>query len=208
MQLLAEAMGLKEDFFRQSEEELVERLMASTETAWPLPVDKVRLAAAEPVALDLPESYKLDFKTPSGKIEILNHNLSPALPDFFPPHMSEDEGEFILINSPDPRILDSSFNEREELVRGNVMTLLLNPADASRHGFREGDRVTAKNRLGEAGFTLKISPSVQEGTVVSEGVWWQEYTQKGNTNRLTSARTTDMGEGSTFYDVRVDLISG
>ena len=207
MQLLAEAMGLKEDFFRQSEEELVERLIASTETAWPLPVDKDRLAVAEPVALDLPENYKLDFKTPSGKIEILNPKLSPALPDFFPPHLSEDKGEFILINSPDPRILDSSFNEREELVRSNVMTLMLNPDDASRHGFKEGDRVTAKNRLGEAGFTLKISPAVQKGTAVSEGVWWQEYTQKGNTNRLTSARTTDMGEGSTFYDVRVDLIS-
>ena len=101
--------------------------------------------------------------------------------------------------------MDSSFNEREELTRGNIMVLQLHPEDARRLGLTEGDRVRAKNRQGEAAFTLKVSPGVARGTAVSEGLWWQEYTESGNTNRLTSARTTDMGEGSTFYDVRVDL---
>ena len=204
-QLLAEAMGIQGNFFSQSQEKMVEQLMETTTKVWPLPVDRAKLATGEPVALPLPENYKLDFKTPSGKIEIFNPKLKPALPDYFPPHYAEDEGEFILINSPDPRVLDSSFNEREELTRGNIMVLQLHPEDARRLGLTEGDRVRAKNRQGEAVFTLKVSSGVARGTAVSEGLWWQEYTESGNTNRLTSARTTDMGDGSTFYDVRVDL---
>ncbi|BAL83397.1 putative formate dehydrogenase alpha subunit [Selenomonas ruminantium subsp. lactilytica TAM6421] len=205
MQLLAEAMGLDDEFFRQSETELVERFIASTDKSWPLPVDKESLAQGEPVELPLPENYKLDFKTPSGKIEILNPSLDRQLPDYLPPHLAKDKEEFILINSPDPRILDSSFNEREELTKGNIMVLLLNPADGQRLHLQDGDAVMAENTQGQAEFTVKLSARVQTGTVVSEGVWWRQHTAAGNTNLLTHQRTTDKAEGSTFYDVRVNL---
>ena len=204
-QALAKAMGLEDDFFSQNEIDLVNHIMASTRTAWPLPVDWSNLTAGEPVELPMPQNYKLDFKTPSGKIEIFNPNISPALPDYFPPYYASDEGEFILINSPDPRILDSSFNEREELTRSGVMVLQVNSADAARLNLHDEDLVMAENTYGSAEFSLKISDKVTPGTAVSEGVWWQEYTVCGNTNRLTSARTTDRAEGSTFYDVRINL---
>ncbi len=206
-QLLAQAMGLPDAFFQQSEIDLVNHFMASTSTAWPLPVDLDALAAGEPVALPLPEDYKLDFQTPSGKIEIFNPRLTPALPDYIPPHYEGDEGEFILINSPDPRILDSSFNEREELTRNGIMVLQLNPLDAERLHLQDGDKVKGENRQGTAIFSLRCNSGVAPGTAVSEGVWWQSYTNGGNTNRLTFARTTDQAEGSTFYDVRINLHS-
>ena len=205
MQLLAKALGLKDEFFARKEEDFIEAFMDSTGTAWPLPVDREKLAAGEPVALPLPADYKLQFKTPSGKIEILNPRIEPQLPDYFPAHSEGDEGGFILINAPDPRILDSSFNEREELTRGNIMTLQINPAEAQRLGLSDGEQVLGKNSLGEAVFTLKVTDKVSCGTAVTEGVWWQEYTRGGNVNRLTSQRTTDKGEGSTFYDVRIDI---
>ena len=205
MQLLAKAMGLTDEFFARQEKDFIEAFMDSTQTAWPLPVDRERLAAGEPVALPLPAAYKMQFKTPSGKIEILNPRLTPPLPDYFPAHSEGDAGEFVLINSPDARILDSSFNEREELTRGNIMMLLLNPVDAQRLGLKTGDRVRGKNAQGQAEFTLQVTDKAACGTAVSEGVWWQEYTKGGNVNRLTSQRTTDRGEGSTFYDVRIDI---
>ncbi|SDO75795.1 molybdopterin-containing oxidoreductase family protein [Selenomonas ruminantium] len=204
-QLLAEAMGLEDAFFQQSETELVEKFIASTDKAWPLPVDKDNLAQGEPVELPLPENYKLAFKTPSGKIEILNPALDMQLPDYLPPHLAEDKEEFILINSPDPRILDSSFNEREELTRGNIMVLMMNPADGQSRHILDGDTVIAENTQGQAEFTVKLSERVQAGTVVSEGIWWREHTAAGNTNLLTHQRTTDRADGSTFYDVRVNL---
>ena len=206
-QTLAKAMGLTDDFFCQGEIDLVNHIMESTKTCWPLPVDLSKLKAGEPVELPLPQNYKLDFKTPSGKIEILNPKITPALPDYFPPHYASDGGEFILINSPDPRILDSSFNEREELTRSGVMVLQVNPADAARLNLRDGDKVMAENTYGSAEFSLKLSDRVAPGTAVSEGVWWQEYTACGNTNRLLPARTTDKAAGSTFYDARINLHS-
>lgn len=204
-QLLAEAMGLDDEFFRQSETELVEKLIASTAKAWPLPVDQEKLVQSEPVELPLPADYKLDFRTPSGKIEILNPSLDAQLPDYLPPHLEADKEEFILINSPDARILDSSFNEREELTKGNIMLLLLNHKDGKNLQLQDGDTVIAENTQGQAEFTVKLSERVQAGTVVSEGVWWREHTAAGNTNLLTHQRTTDWAEGSTFYDVKVNL---
>jgi anaerobic selenocysteine-containing dehydrogenase len=145
MQLLAKAMGLTDDFFQQKEVDLVNHIIESTKSSWPLPVDLSALRSGEPVELPMPDDYKLDFQTPSGKIEILNPQMEPALPDYFPPHYAQDKGEFILINSPDPRILDSSFNEREELTRSGVMVLQLNPVDASRLQLRAEDKVIAEN---------------------------------------------------------------
>lgn len=204
-QLLAAAMGLKHGLFGQSEAELVEKFIASTDGAWPLPVDKEKLASGEPVELPLPAGYKLDFRTPSGKIDILNPSLEPPLPDYLPPHLVADKEEFILINSPDPRILDSSFNERAELTKSNIMLLLLSPEDGKRLQIQDGDTVIAENTQGEAEFTVQVSERVQAGTVVIEGVWWREHTAAGNTNLLTHQRTTDQAEGSTFYDVKVNL---
>ena len=200
---LAKAMGLDDPLFRQGERDLVEQLMESTKTSWPLPVDRDRLAACEPVELPLPADYKMNFGTPSGRIEILNPRAQPELPDFFPPH--GDDAAFLMINGPDPRILDSSFNEREELTRGDTMVLMMNPADAAKLHLADGQEVIACNLRGEACFTLKLTERTAPGRVVTEGVWWKEHTKTGNVNLLTAQRLTDKEGGSTFYDVCVDV---
>lgn len=204
--LLAKAMHLTDPIFDQTEEDLVEALIASTKKAWPLPLTSEALQKLRdclPVDLPLPEDYKFHFATPSGKIEIKNPRCQPPLPDYLPPHKNSEP--FHLINAPDMRILDSSFNERDELTRGNIMTLLIHPEDAAARGLHDGDPVRARNQRGHAHFTLKPSDRVKRGTLVTEGVWWQAYTKDGNTNRLTSMRLTDKDGGSTFYDVSIDI---
>ncbi|RRD65859.1 molybdopterin-dependent oxidoreductase [Fretibacterium sp. OH1220_COT-178] len=201
--VLANGMGLQDPMFRQSERDLVERLIESTKTRWPLPVDLNRLAGCEPVDLPLPENYKMNFGTPSGRIEIRNPRAHPELPDYFPPH--GDDAPFQMVNAPDPRILDSSFNEREDLIRGNTMVLMMNPLDAARLELAEGQEVVASNVRGEARFTLKVTERTAPGRVVTEGVWWREHTRDGNVNLLTAQRLTDKEGGSTFYDVCVDV---
>ena len=204
--LLASAMGLREPLFQKSEKELIHELIASTTGRWSLPLDREKLAAGQPVSLPLPQNYKLHFATPSGKIEIFNPRVQPSLPDYFPAYAARDAEEFYFINAPDPRVLDSSFNERPELRKKDTMVLLMHPSDAARHRLHDGAQVLAKNTWGEAEFTLKISEKTAPGTVVSEGLWWKDFTPQGNTNRLTAARTTDKGQGSTFYDVKVNII--
>lgn len=204
--LLAKAMHLTDPIFAKTEEDLVEALIASTKKAWPLPLSSEalqKLRDCHPVDLPLPEDYKLHFATPSGKIEIQNPRCQPPLPDYLPPHKNSEP--FHLINAPDMRILDSSFNERDELTRDGIMTLLIHPEDAAARGLHDGDPVRAKNKRGHAHFILKLSDRVNRGTLVTEGVWWQAYTKDGNTNRLTSMRLTDKDGGSTFYDVSVTI---
>lgn len=202
---LARALHFSQDFFGQSEDDLIARLISTTEQ-WELPVDRVRLAAGEPVELPLPEAYKLRYQTRSGKIEILNTGEIPALPVYFPPHAGK--GMYRFVNGADPRILDSSFNERSELTRSHIMVLFMHPEDAGREHLREGQRVTVENEWGKAEFTLHLTECTAPGQVVSEGVWWIEHAPGDRSvNALTSQRLTDQGGGSTFYDVQVNIRS-
>lgn len=200
---LAKAMGIEDPFFSNSEADLIEKLIDSTKI-WPMPVDEESLRYGLPVELCLPAQYKLDFKTKSGKIEIKNDNESPAVPDYMTPVL--EEGDYYFTNGTDPRILDSSFNEREELTRSGTMVLFMHPSDAARQQLCEGERVIAWNDRGKAAFTLHITERTAPGQVVSEGVWWIEHCPGDRSvNVLTSQRLSDKGQGSTFYDVRVHV---
>ena len=203
---LAKVLGITDPFYDQSERDLVDKLITST-VKWPLPVDQDCLRSGRPTPLPMPEDYQTTFATPSGKIEIRNDALTPALPDYIP--LDPDEGKLAFVNGADMRILDSSFNERDELTASHTMDLFVHPDDADRYGLADGESVTLSNKRGQADFTVRISDRTVPGQVVSEGVWWRERVKGGgaSVNVLTSQRLTDEGRGSTFYDVRVNLTS-
>ncbi|SDE16273.1 molybdopterin-dependent oxidoreductase [Sporomusa acidovorans] len=201
--LLAGAMEIKEPFFSQSADELIDAMLRNP-SPWLAKLPLQPLQAGRPLELPLPDGYKTQFKTPSGKIEILNPHEDDKLPRYIKPH--GDDAEFWLINSPDPRLLNSSFNEREELTTANKMLLQMNPEDAAGKGLKDGQLVFASNERGEVVFTLKISAKIPAGIVVAEGVWWLEHVPGNRSvNALTSQRLTDKGKGSTFYDVKVNV---
>jgi anaerobic selenocysteine-containing dehydrogenase len=111
------------------------------------------------------------------------------------------------VTGPAIHTLNSSFMERPELrERNGGMTLRLAPAEATARGLSDGDRAVAWNELGEVVFVLRVDTRVPPGVAVAEGVWWTAHTLGGrNVNALTSQRLTDVGEGSTFYDNRIDV---
>ncbi|MBF0505890.1 MAG: hypothetical protein HQL09_03545 [Nitrospirae bacterium] len=103
-------------------------------------------------------------------------------------------------------MLNSSFNERDDLLAKERMTLKMNPADATAKGLADGQRVIAFNLRGEAVFHLSVTRRVPVGIVVAEGVWWlQKAPGARSVNALTSQRLTDRGAGSTFYDTKVNV---
>ena len=114
------------------------------------------------------------------------------------------------MTAPALHTLNSSFMERPELRdRTGGMTLQLSPADARARGVADGQRVVAWNALGEVVFALRVSDRVPPGVAVAEGVWWIAHAPGGrNENALTSQRLTDAGNGSTFYDNRIDVRAG
>ena len=206
-QLLARAMGFAEPHFRQSADDLIDKLLAI-----PRPmregIDAEALADGKAAQLRVP-SFGPPFATPSGKVEIFNPREPEPFPRWLPTHAEEGEHPLRLMTAPTPYALNASFYEQEELRRKQRgMRLLMSPADAAERKLAEGQRVLAFNGNGEVLFSLSITDKAPAGVVVAEGVWWLAYAPGDRgVNALTSQRLTDRGEGSTFYDNTVDVRS-
>ena len=205
--LLAQAMGFTEPFFRQSAEDVLDDFFRNP-TEWLSGIDQQKFNNCEPVTLPLSAGYKVNFRTPSGKIEILNPAEQTPLPDWLPPYGGP--GEFCLVTAPSLYSLNSSFNEQPELVKKkSPMSLAINPAEAERLGLIEGQKIFAFNELGEVVFILKTTEKVPPGVAVADGVaWLRDAPGERTVNALTSQRFTDRAHGSTFYDTRVDIKAG
>ena len=199
---LAKRMGLEDEFFNLSERALIEQIVRTSSRI--SEVDQDVILQGEPVEMTLPENYKLDFKTPSGKIELYNPNDVEPLIRYLPPY--GDNAPFWLIIGNDIRILDSSFCELE-FDDPELMKLRINPEDAKVYNINDGDEVEIYNHRGRVRIKAYYDEEVQRGTLVTLGVWWQSQSSDPNVaiNVLTADRPTDQGWGSTFYDVQVHI---
>jgi anaerobic selenocysteine-containing dehydrogenase len=202
-QLLGRAMGFEEPIFRRSARQVVDDLLAAP-SPWREGIDRQALEAGRAVELRLPED---GFRTPSGRVEILNPRLARPLPQWLPTHEESGRHPFRLMTGASLFSLNSTFGERGDLrLKRRGMRLAMNPADAAERALRGGQRVVAWNDLGEVVFDLEVSAKVPRGVVVAEGVFWMAHAPGERTvNALTSQRLTDEAGGSTFYDNRVDV---
>ncbi|MDR3541281.1 MAG: molybdopterin-dependent oxidoreductase [Desulfosporosinus sp.] len=203
-QLLAQAMGFEESFFGLNTDELIQELIEPP-TPWLERVDLAKFQTGRPVELSLPENYKTTFLTPSAKIELYNPNESEPLPRYFEPY--GDDAPFFLMSTPSLYSLNSSFNERPDLLRKKEAAYLqMNPKDAKNKNLEDGQNVITFNERGEVHFILKLTTKVPQGVVVTEGLFESENVPGDRAvNALTSQRLTDRAAGSTLYDVKVDV---
>ena len=199
---LAKRMGLEDDFFDLSEKDLIEQIVRTSSRISKR--DQELILNGEPVEMTVPESYKMDFKTPSGKIELYNPQDVEPLIRYMPPY--GDNAPFWLINGNDIRILDSSFCELD-FNDPELMKLRIHPEDAKMYNINDGAEVEIYNDRGSVKIKAYYDDEVQRGTLVTLGVWWQSQSSDphGAINALTAARPTDQGWGSTFYDVQVHI---
>lgn len=199
---LAKRMGLEDDFFDLSEKDLIEQIVRTSSRISKR--DQELILNGEPVEMTVPESYKMDFKTPSGKIELYNPQDVEPLIRYMPPY--GDNAPFWLINGNDIRILDSSFCELD-FNDPELMKLRIHPEDAKIYNINDGAEVEIYNDRGSVKIKAYYDDEVQRGTLVTLGVWWQSQSSDPHVaiNALTAARPTDQGWGSTFYDVQVHI---
>lgn len=199
---LAKRMGLEDDFFDLSEKDLIEQIVRTSSRISKR--DQELILNGEPVEMTVPESYKMDFKTPSGKIELYNPQDVEPLIRYMPPY--GDNAPFWLINGNDIRILDSSFCELD-FNDPELMKLRIHPEDAKMYNVNNGAEVEIYNDRGSVKIKAYYDDEVQRGTLVTLGVWWQSQSSDPHVaiNALTAARPTDQGWGSTFYDVQVHI---
>jgi len=204
-QALAGRMGFEEPFFRQSEDDLIEALLADP-SPWLADTERTALTEGRPARLS-PPALPPPFGTPSGKVEILNVREPEPLPRPLPAHAEGDPEPLALVTAPSLYSLNSTFQEREDLLARQVAaTIRLSPGNAAARGISSGDEVTAFNGRGEVRLTAEVTDRVPEGVAVVEGVAWSAFSKgRATVNALTSQRLTDRGGGSTFYDHRIDV---
>ena len=199
---LAQHMGLDDPFFAMTERELIEHMVRNSSKLSQDEQDAI--LRGDLVEVALPDNYKMDFKTPSGKIEILNPRESIPLITYTEPY--GDDEPFWLIIGNDIRILDSSFCELE-FDDSELMKLRMHPDDAALYNINNSDAVEIYNNRGAVRIKVYLDDTVQRGTLVTLGVWWQSQSSdaKVGINAVTASRPTDEAWGSTFYDVQVNI---
>lgn len=202
--LLADAIGFEEPFFKQTTDEIIDQLLDDPQP-WLAGIDRATIQEGLPVELPLPPNYKTTYRTPSRKIEIFNPRDAEPLPRYNRPH--GDDAPFWFMNAPGLYSLNSSFNERPDLLdKREAMYLMMNPSDAAHKGLQNQQEVIAFNERGEVTFILQITPKVPSGVVVAEGIFWiQNAPGDRSVNALTSQRLTDRAAASTLYDAKVDI---
>ncbi len=180
-------------------------LLLSGPGSWLDAGERAALDDGRPVTLRPPPGPR--WRTPSGKVELLNPRLREPLPRLLPTHAGAGALPLRLQTGPALYSLNSTFMDRDDLAgKRGPMRVRLSPAEAGRRAITDGARVIAFNELGEVALLAEVTDAVPDGLAVVEGVHWARDTLSGrNINALTSQRLTDEAGGSTFYDNRIDV---
>lgn len=200
-QLLAKKLGFEDEFFRLSEEELIDRVLAKPAK---LRGNEKPKAGEKALTLNIPEKLA-EIETPSGKIELYNEKLADAYPVYKAPYGGKESLQLVI--APHQWSLNSTFNEQAELVQRKQEPLfMMNPADAQKRELQSGQVVRIWNDLGEILMKAFVTEDVPAGTVVAEGLWYlKDYVSGRSINALLSQKLTDLGEGSTLSDNTVEV---
>ncbi len=207
-QLLAARMGFMEEIFQEPLESQIEGSLnvASKElegAGYP------QIRDGKPHRLNVPaQPYESGFPTPSGKLEFYSETLEKLgidpLPFYRPCYHSNGEGEdgaLHLLAPPSKHFLNSTFGAVPSLVeRARRPSLLIHPAEAAARSLEDGQLVRVHNENGECRLYAALTEDAPRGVVVAASVWWQKHSPDGKgINHLTSQKTTDLGDGSTFH---------
>ena len=210
--LLAAGMGYEEDYFARTEEEMLACVLNHpTRAVRLLPEEKKRILR-EGGSISMPFSDHLKVGTSSGRFRIVNEGLPDPVPCYMLSYSGrealEDEKYPIhLLASPSVYSLNSEFRDREDLMalRG-PQKLIIHTLDARQRRIKNGQIIEAYNDLSCVRFKAVVTDNIARGTAVCEGIYRRDCCSGGRAfNALTSERLSDMGEGTTLNDNRVQI---
>ncbi|WP_321402906.1 molybdopterin-dependent oxidoreductase [Maridesulfovibrio sp.] len=205
--LLAQGMGYAEKHFQRSEDELLEELLSYPEEGLQNINDAQRETLKIGGMISLPFADHTDWKTPAGKVQIINDDLDVRIPQYQEPHGGTYPLRLIAV--PSTETLNSIFLEREGLVQSRgAMSLVMNPADAADRSISDGDKIVAFNDMGKVYFDAHVTPLIAYGTVAAVGIFKSSQSANRNlVNALHHERLSDMGEATTLNDNTVEVRS-
>src|SRR5437867_7109706 len=209
-QELARRLGLKDAVFSMSALALAKLFFADAAgTASGLDPEAVRRNGPVKVAPSGPQR----FATPSGKLEFYSETLAaqglPALPDWAPDAHGESlERRFPLrlLTAPGYFQSHTAFSGIAALrKKQGAPACVLHPEEAKKRGLEDGQTVELHNDVGVVRLVLRVSDEAPPGVAFVPGQ--RPAAEGGGTtvNMLCSDRYSDMGDGATYQDTRLDV---
>jgi anaerobic selenocysteine-containing dehydrogenase len=214
--LIAARMGLDDPALRESDEELLQRLLEGN----PGGVEIETLRAQGWQKIDLGQSptphAEGNFMTPTGKLGLVAPWLGDAgvdtLPFYDPPaEVADDELAkrlpLALITPKTHLFLNSTFpNQERQHAAQPEPYLVINPEDAAGRGIEDGGTVRVFNDRGAFKVAVRVSEDTRAGVVVAPMGWWsRDYIDGSSSQATTPQRLTPLGAAPTFNDNRVEV---
>jgi len=232
---LAELMGLDDECFRESVDEMIDTALNSP-NPWLKGIDRERLEREGHVRLNF-ENHQSgakaedpgngaqgtpflpfargNFATPSGKAELYNERLKAEgwdpVVQFTPPGESRNGARteafpLELLARKADNFLNSTFANVPSVQHMEETGILeISSLDARRRGIADGDAVRVFNDRGEIHLIARVGGQVQPGVVSARLNWAKLTPESRNVNVLTSEKLSDMGNSATFYSVLVEV---
>ncbi len=210
--LLAKRMGFDDPCFDDSEDQMIDQLLASgspyLEGITRERLDKersIRLSVAEADGPFQPFSAG-GFRTHSKKFEFGADQLAYTAPTESRFGDTELRRRFPLelVSSKNDDSMNSTFGHRESVTRQTEF-VEIHAADALERNIYEGDQVRLFNDRGTLLLVARVSDAVRPGVLrVPSGRWNKKSADGLGVNILTSDRLTDIGGGAIFFSCLVE----
>jgi anaerobic selenocysteine-containing dehydrogenase len=219
---LGRRMGLEEELFADTDEELVRAALRSDDpllegVTWERLQEQGYAKAA--VGDDWRPYANGGFGTPSGKAELYSAALEAQGHDPLPVHVAATESP-----AGDPALaaryplqlvtakwslhfLNSQYaNMPRHLAAEGEMPVELASDDAAARGIEDGVTVRVFNDRGSVLAAARVGSKVPSGVVALPSGWWASLVGGGSAaNALTSDTVTDLGAGCAFHDTLVEV---
>jgi anaerobic selenocysteine-containing dehydrogenase len=214
LQGLAERLGAKHRGFEMSAMEVIDWTLRAS--GWPdakTVLERHWIDVAPPVVEahfhnGFPQADRRFHFTPDWRAIGPDWARMPTLPDYMPAtDEATAERPFRMVTAPARQFLNTTFTETStSREREGRPTVLVHPADATRLGIADGDRVRLGNARGEVVLHARLFDGLQPGVVVAESVWPNAAFEGGiGINALTSDDPAPPIGGAVFHDTAVWL---
>jgi anaerobic selenocysteine-containing dehydrogenase len=198
--LLAARLGFDAPPFRETDEQLVDELLAGFEEG------DLRERGWTKIDLGQGPTPHADggFATESGRVVLRADYVAPAevadeaLGERFP---------LALVTPKTHLFLNSTFaNQRRQHAAQPRPEVIVSPEDAGARRIEDGAAVRVWNDRGDFTCAARVSDDARPGVLVAPMGWWnRDYGDGRSAQATTSQRLTEFGNAPTFNDNRVEI---
>ena len=201
--LLAARLGLDDPLFGESDEQLVDRLLAGFEE------NGLRERGWTKIDLGQGPIPHADggFGTENGRVALRAEYVPPAevadeaLAERFPLALVTPKTHLFLNSTFANQARQHSAQPRPEVV--------VSPEDAEARGIEDGATVRVWNERGEFTCAARVSDDARPGVLVAPMGWWNRDYEGGRSAQTTTSQLlTEVAAAPTFNDNRVDIAPG